>query len=180
MKEIKLIPRSPCTFASTADLCLWHHPRSGVLTQTQNSICKHFWNLSNSRVHSSPGPAFTPELCDAIGKSILYKNATFYFSCNVPRRSVTRCAMGERWFMATHQLPGKIPKLMLNHSTQQLTGRPRKPFWLQTQSSDFPEDGGWMSALGDFGSLEKIWHFIGILNPDVFSYWESKCAFLCG
>lgn len=39
---------------------------------------------------------------------------------------------------------------------------------------------GWgrMSPLGNFGSLEK--YFRGILNPDRFSYEESKCVFLCG
>lgn len=49
---------SPCAFASTTGLCLWQPSKSGVLTQTQNSICKHIWSISNSRVHSSPGPAF--------------------------------------------------------------------------------------------------------------------------
>lgn len=26
----------------------------------------------------------------------------------------------------------------------------------------------------------KIWHLINILNPNMFSYWESNCAFPCG
>lgn len=37
-------------------------PRSGVEAQTQNSICKHFWNLSSSSIHSSLVPASTPGL----------------------------------------------------------------------------------------------------------------------
>lgn len=134
----------------------WPLPsRSGVLTQTQNSICKHFWHVSSSRVHSSPGPAFAPELSDAIRKTIFKKECKVLFSHDFPRQSVPRCAAGERSFRAAHSAPREDAEADAASShTATGTGT------LQAAPTANAVPGqawgwGWTSRLGDFGSLEK-------------------------
>ena len=54
--------------------CLWPRSQSGVLPETQNTICRSVWNTSNPEVHGSLGAAaaFTSRQSDAIRKSISY------------------------------------------------------------------------------------------------------------
>lgn len=157
--------------APPASACDRQPSRSGVLTQTQNSICKHFWNISNFRIHSSPGPAFfTLGLSNAIRKSILYKKCKVLFSYNIPRKSVMISVKGERWFMAAHSAPLEVSKAEVEsfhaaigtRALESCSDCKSRPFTFLRLVMDVSPRGPWFTG--------KIWHLINILNPDMFSY----------
>lgn len=119
-------------------------------------------------VHSSPGPAFTPGLSNAI-KSLPYKNAKYDYSYNRPRRSVTIRSKGKWWFIAARSAPNKVSNIDVESLHITIGTRDLEAALIAKAVLLLSWGWWWMSPLGDLGSLENM-AFVNILNTCMYSY----------
>lgn len=114
--------RSLCDFASTVASIQDSLPDQVRWLRLKTAIANIFGIYPIPVYTAHRGLLLLQDCLMPSGKAFFTKNARYYFHNNIPRRSVTICAKGKRWFMAAHSAPKEVSKVNVE-SFHTATGR---------------------------------------------------------